>query len=77
MSGDAEYLAGIAACLEPEAVKAVPDTDGQIRLSMALSLKRIADAMTGQGDMISTHNAVEQLAWAAGRSFEQGRRTDR
>lgn len=45
MSGDAEYLAGIAACLEPEAAKAVPDTDGQIRLSIALSLKRIADSL--------------------------------
>ena len=73
---DSEFMAGIAACLEPAAAKAVSDIDGKIRLSIALSLKRIADALPNPGDPGLFHN-IEQLAWSAGRSFEQGRRTDR
>lgn len=44
---DAEYLAGIRACLEPAAVAATTPIDDQIKLSTALSLKRIADALCG------------------------------
>lgn len=46
---DSEYMAGIAACLEPQAVSAVRDAKTQIELSTALSLKRIADALNGGG----------------------------
>lgn len=44
----------LAALIEPAAVAARPDWDGQIRLSQAISLKRIADAMTGEGPSILT-----------------------
>lgn len=33
--------------LEPDALKLRPDHDGQIRLSLAISLKRIADVLDG------------------------------
>jgi hypothetical protein len=53
---------------------ATPDL--RINLSIAISLKRIADALTGNLDAGPYAN-LEQLAWSMGRSFEQGRRTDR
>lgn len=61
--------------LEPGTV--ADSDDGHCLHSIAISLKRIADALSGEGDLISTTNMIEQLAWSAGRSFEQGRRTDR
>lgn len=54
---DSEYMAGIAACLEPQAVSAVRDAKTQIELSTALSLKRIADAMT-EAEMIAALEAT-------------------
>jgi len=40
-----EDFSAMHAALEPVAVAARPDHDGQVRLSMAISLKRIADAL--------------------------------
>ena len=77
-------MIGNGESLEPEAKSALHGLPkGHNKLAMAIaysqavSLKRIADALTGQGEMPGTFNAIEQLAWSAGRSFEQGRRTDR
>lgn len=36
--------------IEPQAVDLRPDHDGQVRLSIAISLKRIADAACGIGE---------------------------
>lgn len=41
------------ATIEPAAVAARPDHDGQVRLSMAISLMRIADAMTGGANFLT------------------------
>ena len=54
---DSEYMAGIAACLEPQAVAAVRDAKTQIELSTALSLKRIADALS-EAEMIAALEAT-------------------
>lgn len=54
---DSEYMAGIAACLEPQAVAAVRDTKTRIELSTALSLKRIADALS-EAEMIAALEAT-------------------
>lgn len=50
----------------------------------ALHLRRIANILSDINSKIphklnnvEVFNTVEQLAWSAGRSFEQGRRTDR
>ncbi len=40
-------LDAVKAALEPLAVAGRPDDDGQVRLSVAISLKRIADAIDG------------------------------
>ena len=40
--------------LEPDALAWRPDDDGRIRLSVAISLKRIADALSGDGPSILT-----------------------
>jgi hypothetical protein len=42
VTDDTKALAGL---IEPEAIAARPDWDGQIRLSQAISFKRIADAL--------------------------------
>ncbi len=46
------------------------------QLSQAVSLKRIADAVTGGLDA-NQFGGLTNLAWEMGRSFEAGRRTDR
>lgn len=64
--------------IEPGAIAARPDHDGQIRLSVAISLKRIADVINAPGlDFHTINSNVEQMAWNAGRSFQHGTRTDR
>lgn len=50
--------------------------EDQCALSTAISLKRIADSLEKLTTTDQTFT-IEQLAWHAGRSFEQGRRTDR
>jgi hypothetical protein len=52
----------------------------RVQLSQAISLKRIADALSGTGldDLITgLHGPLPNLAWEAGRSFAAGQRTDR
>lgn len=67
--------------LEPECpieVNAITDTyrlDPQI--SIAISLKRIADAIAPGDNGVGSVNLAQTLGWELGRSFEQGRRTDR
>lgn len=53
-------------------------------LSVSFSLHRIAEQLVALNKKIpdevhtaELYNQVEQVAWHAGRSFEQGRRTDR
>lgn len=63
--------------IEPEAIEARPDHDGQIRLSTAISLKRIADAISKDGaDGVITGNfhSLTNLALEMGRSFAAGQR---
>lgn len=50
--------------------------DSHIQLSIAISLKRVADALTtvNVGDL---HGTITNMAWEAGRSFAAGQRTDR
>lgn len=43
MSADPDPYEGL---LEPQALALRPDDDGRIRLSMAISLMRVADALT-------------------------------
>ena len=62
--------------LEPDA-NAMVTAEAMTQLSIAISLKRIADAVTGSGDNIALTNMVQSLMWEAGRSFTQGQRTDR
>lgn len=51
--------------------------------SLYLGLVRVANQLERIADKLNTdptaelYNQVEQMAWHAGRSFEQGRRTDR
>lgn len=45
-------------------------------VSAAISLKRIADVLD-QHDNATLTNLIQHLAWEAGRSFQQGTRTDR
>jgi hypothetical protein len=46
----------------------------QMAVSIAISLKRIADALTGGGDVVARLMVqIEQTAWEAGRAFERGR----
>lgn len=53
----------------------------QMAVSMAISLKRIADRLDalGSGEDMDPrlHNTITNLAWEAGRSFQAGTRTDR
>lgn len=69
----------VADQLEPAARDMVGDVDDLTvaAASIAISLKRLADLAPPGFDFASINNNIEQLAWGAGRSFEQGRRTDR
>lgn len=52
--------------------------DNELKASIAISLKRIADAVNAPGlDFHTINSNVEQMAWNAGRSFQHGTRTDR
>jgi hypothetical protein len=52
--------------------------DSEVKASMAISLKRIADVLEAvTGGSVAGFANLEQLAWAMGRSFAQGQRTDR
>lgn len=57
-----------APLLEPEALKLRPDDDGRIRLSAAISLKRIADALDSQSPKGSVLHWLEIIASAANAS---------
>ena len=54
-------------------------TDQLIALSQAVSLRRIADAlsMPDHDTQVGLASLVQNLAWEAGRSFQHGTRTDR
>lgn len=45
MSPDEEYIAAINACLEPSVPEGLRSLDQRRELSIAISLKRIADAL--------------------------------
>lgn len=48
-------MSGPWASLEPEALRGTADSDDQrVALSVAISLKRIADTLSGQGESILT-----------------------
>lgn len=66
---ETEFLRGF---IEPGAVDLRPDHDGQIRLSIAISLKRIADFV--DGDSLN-YNSIIDLFWQAGQAFERGKGT--
>jgi hypothetical protein len=56
----------------------VGDTEHEhVVSSIAISLKRIADVLTGEADGAALQSLVTNLAWEAGRSFQAGTRTDR
>lgn len=52
------------------------DFDGVCLASIAVSLKRIADATSG-GAVAEQFGGFANLAWEMGRSFAAGQRTDR
>jgi hypothetical protein len=54
--------------IEPQALELRPDDDGRIRLSIAISLKRIADAMNSQAAEGSVLYWLEQIAFATNES---------
>lgn len=74
MSITSDYAA-LLARLEPGCNILMAPARDMAALSAAISFKRLADILTDPS-LALTHHA-EHLAWAAGRSFEQGRRTDR
>ena len=44
---------------------------------IATALEKIADAIPPGLDFTTINSNIEQMAWNAGRSFQQGTRTDR
>jgi hypothetical protein len=54
--------------IEPQAVDLRPDHDGQIRLSTAISLKRIADVLDG-ANLDGFKNQLLDIAYQAGLNF--------
>jgi hypothetical protein len=72
--------APIMDALEPSAVEAKERCAGLpieevAALSIAASVKRIADAISGGSiDLTVIGNQIETIAWNAGRAFESGRR---
>lgn len=44
---------------------------------IAVALEKIADAIPAGLDFTTINSNIEQMAWNAGRSFQQGTRTDR
>jgi len=62
--------------LEPAAGEAFLGTDLRLMLSMAISLKRIADKLEQPSIEIKLpeglHHEVTNMAWEAGRNFKHG-----
>lgn len=66
-------MTDIADCsdqFEPAAVENFSVTEGVLLASIAISLKRIADAATAPGGL-----NFENAAWEAGRAFMSGQRS--
>lgn len=84
MTGPHPDPLALDAHLEPSALHAGFDVREPIvsALSQAVSLKRIADALEmltrpSHDQSVEFTNLVQHIAWEAGRSFQQGTRTDR
>lgn len=61
--------------LEPQAREVGPSAVEAAEVSMAISLKRIADSISsGSIDLSLIGSQIETIAWNAGRAFESGRR---
>lgn len=73
-------MAAVADEIEPDAKALIGDgaDDALVAAaSVAISLRRIADVLTGGGEQAALFGMMQNLMWEAGRSFQAGLRTDR
>lgn len=75
MNGATPSGPSLEALLEPGALAGSINDEARIQLSVAISLRRIADSLdglkTGEG-MDGLHGAITNIAWEAARSFAAG-----